>query len=236
MLPPSSICVHKIVDTTIGRRDIPERWFCIRFWAVDTMHKMVTHRPQFAQILLQEDAVSVFEALLNPQLDHELSGDLSRLKIRRHQIPFVSSKPSPTFPSHSGTSSIESSLQFSFEYLSCTPLIRPPSAGDDHERHVIEVIRRDITYSHSGTTSDPGTPIPSRRNSSVLPSLSLRSRLRSWKEWPIEDYKVHTIKRTKDLSEYIRKWTEHDQKSPPRLEVLDVGTVWLSGWEKQWAV
>jgi hypothetical protein len=94
--------MHKNVNTASGRRSIPERWFCIRFWAADTMRNMVAYRPRLARILLREDAISAFEALSNPQLDVALSADPTQLEFQRSQIhpvpPVPPTPPTPPLP------------------------------------------------------------------------------------------------------------------------------------------
>ena len=52
----------------VFRRPIPERWFSIRFWAMDTIRNMVGHRPGKALvgILVEEGASEAFKSLFAP--------------------------------------------------------------------------------------------------------------------------------------------------------------------------
>lgn len=51
----------------VFRRPIPERWFSIRFWAMDTVRNMVGQRPgkDLVRVLIEEDAISAFESLFD---------------------------------------------------------------------------------------------------------------------------------------------------------------------------
>ena len=86
------------------RRSIPERWFCIRFWAADTMRNMVAHRPKLARILLNQDAVSALDGLSNPQLDRTLFSDSSQKTQIRVSLPVPPTPPTPTLTLNSDIS------------------------------------------------------------------------------------------------------------------------------------
>lgn len=51
----------------VFRRPIPERWFSIRFWAMDTIRNMLSQQPgkDLVRILTDEDAVGAFESLFD---------------------------------------------------------------------------------------------------------------------------------------------------------------------------
>ncbi|KAF8499487.1 hypothetical protein BU17DRAFT_72199 [Hysterangium stoloniferum] len=47
----------------VFRRTIPSRWFSIRFWAMDTIRNIVSHRPPLVRILVAQDVAAAFATL-----------------------------------------------------------------------------------------------------------------------------------------------------------------------------
>ncbi|KAF8520997.1 hypothetical protein JB92DRAFT_2893550 [Gautieria morchelliformis] len=94
---------ERIVRSLLGvfRRSIPERWFCIRFWAMDTIRNILSHRPPLVSTLIRENAAVAFATLTAPS-----SPTRSR-----------SSRTSPASPSTSPTST------------TCPNLSSSPSTG-----------------------------------------------------------------------------------------------------------
>ena len=256
---PNALCSTQ--THALFRRSIPQRWFSIRFWAADTIRNMVAHRPPLARTLLQEDAISAFETLTNPQLDHELSADPSQLSRRRqpqaHSVPPVAPIPtSPTAESSFGGSSfpISSSPQHSSTLPPPSPPVerRPsvstvfsdvpitPPASTSDRRFLVFQTRRP---SHSSVQAEDRrvTPSTSRLEFPKPPTQPNTRRPPSLIPTPaqerlLEDYKVEAIKRAEELTVYVRKWTEWTPNSlpmveVPRLEALSAGMGWLSDWE-----
>jgi len=54
-----------VVDSLLNvfRPRIPKRWLCIRFWAMDTIRNIVSHRPSLVRNLIQGDAAAAFQTL-----------------------------------------------------------------------------------------------------------------------------------------------------------------------------
>jgi len=54
-----------IITSIMGvfRRPIPSRWFSIRFWAMDTIRNIVSHRPPLVRILVAQDVAAAFATL-----------------------------------------------------------------------------------------------------------------------------------------------------------------------------
>lgn len=59
-------CTTNMLPFALLRRSIPERWFCIRFWAMDTIRNILSHRPPLVSILVRENAAVAFATLASP--------------------------------------------------------------------------------------------------------------------------------------------------------------------------
>ena len=245
------------------RRSIPERWFCIRFWAADTMRNMIAHRPRLARILLNQDAVSALDGLSNPQLDHTLSADSSQKKQIRVSPPVPPTPPTPTPTLNSDIS--PSTTEFSRH----TPNGFLPPLPTDHDE-------LQSSWASSPGPSSPITPSPTtdkrrfsflssplpkiRRasmssNGAILPvhhsrAVSAKSVIepprRNRRPPPsliptpaqerlLKDYKIEATKRATELAMYLRTWSENAplESTLPSLEALGAGVGWLSSWEAE---
>jgi len=246
----------------LRRRSIPERWFCIRFWAADTIRNMVAHRSSLARTLLEEDALSAFDTLTNPQLDQELSTNASQWN-RQRQLPARAVPPVPPLPTPvpptpqppTGSSSfpLTNSPQRAPSLLppspmderrlstsssaSSVPPMTPPSATS--ESHFLFPRRR---FSHSrGRAVDRRASTSSNR--SELPQTPMRSNSRRppsliptpAQDRLLEDYKVAATKRAEELTVYVRKWTEWTPDKLPTLEVPRLEALGAGvGWLSEW--
>ncbi|KAF8516253.1 hypothetical protein JB92DRAFT_2911128 [Gautieria morchelliformis] len=234
-----------IVRSLLGvfRPIIPQRWFCTRFWAADALRNMVAHRPELARTLLQEDAVSAFATLTNPEIVRHLSAN-PQLDRRQSQhnppnpplptappslaspisdfsSPVTDSPLSPTFPQLSPMDRHRHSSSTTSEYP-----ITPTGVG---ERGIssIPTLRPPSFQQHADGLRDHDHP-----SSATTPNLSRAPS----QDRHLEDYKVAATKRAAELSVYIRQWTEWTpDKLPmldvPRLEAVGAGVGWLSGFD-----
>ncbi|KAF8516255.1 hypothetical protein JB92DRAFT_2273865 [Gautieria morchelliformis] len=218
-----------IVRSLLGvfRPIIPQRWFCTRFWAADALRNMVAHRPELARTLLQEDAVSAFATLTNPEIVTQLSSNLQLDRQSQHK-PLI--PPLPLAPP-----SLASPISDSSSPVTDSPLSPTfPQLSPTGERGLfgIPTRRRPSFHHHADGLRDHDHPTsPTKPNLSRAPS---HDRL-------LEDYKVAATKRAAELSVYIRKWTQWTpDKLPmldvPRLEAVGAGVGWLSGFDPaEWA-
>ncbi|KAF8516245.1 hypothetical protein JB92DRAFT_2911102 [Gautieria morchelliformis] len=237
----------------VFKRSIPERWFCIRFWAADTIRNLVANRPELARTLIQQNAVSAFETLTNPQIDHELTADPSQLERRRREVrqtaPLPITPAVPTSPTANSSPPIFQSPQRSPQLLPpLSPADEPrpssstsstyspvtPSSGIGEHLFPSSFMaphlagRADRRASTSSSSRDTITQLSGRvtprRPPSLIPTPA--------QERLLDAYKVEATKRAAELSAYLNQWTEWTpNKLPvveaPRLEVVGAGVGWL---------